>query len=162
MATTLSKATIVQAPDRPALPGTNKSIFLAGTTHKDAGDWRATLCKALQHHPVTIFNPLRLDWNWSNDMSDSRFSEQVTWELDMQEAADLVVVLFHHSTAAPISLLEFGLAARSGKVIAACLESDSKRYENKGNVQAVCARFQIQLLETQEDLHAAVVKFLAE
>ncbi|KAG7144311.1 hypothetical protein HYQ46_013361 [Verticillium longisporum] len=89
-------------------------------------------------------------------MSDSRFSEQVTWELDMQETADLVVVLFHHSTAAPISLLEFGLAARSGKVIAACLESGSKSYENKGNVQAVCARFQIQLLETQEDLHAAV------
>ncbi|KAK3380829.1 hypothetical protein B0H63DRAFT_544977 [Podospora didyma] len=87
------KAQVVVAPTRPPVTG-QKTVFLAGTTSRTSGpEWRDILTEALSHLPVTIFNPLRHDWDssWKEDISFSPFREQVEWELDMQEQADLVV-----------------------------------------------------------------------
>ena len=76
------------------------------------------------------------------------------WELDTQEAADVIAMYFDPATKAPISLLELGLFASSGKMIVCCPEGFWKR----GNVQIVCARFGIELVGTLEELVASVMR----
>ncbi|GKT60055.1 hypothetical protein ColTof4_00196 [Colletotrichum tofieldiae] len=140
----------------PATPG--KSVFFAGTTSK--GDWRKDLAESISHLPVTVFNPFRPDWDstWKEDISDARFKGQVEWELEMQERADIIVVYFEPDTEAHISLLELGLCARSGKAIVAC----SELYKKRGNVQAVCARYGIPLVDNFEGLQEKLVSKLGE
>jgi hypothetical protein len=155
-----TKHQVVFAPHRPELVAGRKTIFLAGTTTPTGEpDWRETLSAGLSAHPVTIFNPFRSDWGWAEDLSDPRFKEQVEWELDMQEQADIITVYFHPITLAPISLLELGLCARSGKAIVVC-PGGPDGYQKRGNVQAVCARYGLELVQTVEELLEAVVRRL--
>ncbi|KAK3332789.1 hypothetical protein B0T19DRAFT_448654 [Cercophora scortea] len=149
-------AQVVFAPARPKIAG-KRSVFLAGTTSRASSglDWRETLTNALSHLPVTIFNPLRPDWDssWREDITFAPFREQVEWELDMQEQADVVVVYYGPGTDAPISLLELGLCARSGKAIVAC----HQHYKKRGNVQIVSQRLGIEFLDASGDLAGVVI-----
>lgn len=149
------KAQIVHAPSRPKITG-RKSVFLAGTT--SGTDWRQRVTRALSHLPVTIYNPLRADWDssWREDPSFKPFREQVDWELDMQEQADVVVIYFGAGTDAPISLLELGLCARSGKAIVAF----DPGYRKRGNVLVVAERFGLKTLEGSDRLVEEVAKRL--
>lgn len=151
---------VIYAPSEEAPCGT-KSIFLAGTTSKvDATDWRESLSSMLSKHPVTIYNPFRADWDstWREDINFAPYREQVLWELDKQAKADLVVVYFHPATQAPVSLLEFGLSAQvPGKIIAVCPEG----YWKRGNVQIVCQKFGIEMLDDIGALEGAVLKKLS-
>ena len=156
-----ARCQVVIAPERPTITG-RKTVFLAGTTSPTSEpNWRETLSLSLSHLPVTLLNPFRADWDgtWQEDISDPRFKEQVEWELDMQERADVVVVYFHPITVAPISLLELGLCARSGKAIVVC-PGGTGGYAKRGNVQAVCHRFGLKLVNTAEELHEEVKKRL--
>lgn len=151
-------AQIIRAPSRTGVTG-QKSVFLAGTTSRtDGPDWRDTLSDAVSHFPVTIFNPLRPDWDssWREDVTFGPFREQVEWELDMQELADVVVVYFGPATDAPISLLELGLCARSGKAVVAC----HREYRKRGNVQILCKRFGIEFLDGEDEIAPAVTRRL--
>ncbi|KAH6609925.1 hypothetical protein Trco_003271 [Trichoderma cornu-damae] len=153
-------ASVILAPGRPAPQSkAQKCVFLAGTT-SDTGepDWRQTLTEALSELPITIYNPQRHDWDstWREDFSDSRWAEQVEWELEMQDEADVVVLLFHGVSPAPISLLELGLCVRSGKAIVCALEG----YPKKGNVEAVCRRYGAKFVSSEQDLRDAVVERL--
>jgi hypothetical protein len=86
------------------------------------------------------------------DISDPQFRAQVEWELDMLEAADVVALYLAPDSQAPISLLELGLFARTGKVTVGCPEG----YWRRGNVQIVCRRFGIELVDSLEGLVEAV------
>lgn len=137
-----------------------KSVFLAGTTSRvDATDWREILSSLLADTPVTIYNPYRADWDstWREDVNFAPYREQVQWELDKQEKAEIVVLYFHPATQAPISLLEFGLCARTpGKAIVLCPEG----YWKRGNVQIVCQRYGVEVVESVEGLRDAIIKRL--
>jgi hypothetical protein len=149
---------IINAPSRE-LPHGVKKVFLAGTTSPtDDGDWRESLCESLADQPLTIYNPLRRDWDstWREDISFEPYREQVEWELDMQESADAVVVYFHPATKAPISLLELGLCAGTGKAIVVCPEG----YWKRGNVQIVCKRYNIEMVEDVNGLKDTIVRKL--
>lgn len=150
---------VIYAPSDQAPQGL-KSVFLAGTTSKvDATDWRETLSILLSEHRITIYNPYRADWDstWREDIDFAPYHQQVKWELEKQEQADMVVVYFHPATQAPISLLELGLCARQpGKAIVFCPEG----YWKRGNVQIVCQRFDIETVESIEGLRDAIVKRL--
>ncbi|ROT43828.1 hypothetical protein SODALDRAFT_328034 [Sodiomyces alkalinus F11] len=155
---------VVLAPARPPLPPDHKTIFLAGTTSTtdpDQQDWRSTLSDALASLslPIVILNPFRPDWDdtWREDVSDQRFVEQTTWELDMQHHAGLVVFYFHPDTKAPVSLLELGLAAHSGKLVVVCCPA---AFWKRGNVEIVCARYGLTLVDSLDDLRDVVVKQL--
>lgn len=70
--------------------------------------------------PVTIYNPYRSDWDssWHEDINFAPYREQVEWELEKQEKADIIVIYFYPASHAPVSLLELGLCARvPGKII---------------------------------------------
>jgi hypothetical protein len=107
-----------------------------------------------------IYNPKRTDWDstWKEDFSDSRWAEQVQWELELQDKADVVIVFFHKATQAPISLLELGLCVRSGKAIVYAQDGYSKR----GNVEAVCRRYGAKFVNSEEDLKDAVLERLKQ
>ncbi|AEO58647.1 hypothetical protein MYCTH_53171 [Thermothelomyces thermophilus ATCC 42464] len=157
------RAQIIRAPSRPAITG-KVAVFLAGTTTGTTAaaaaagaDWRETVTLAVSHLPVTVLNPLRPDWDgsWREDPSFAPFREQIEWELDMQERADLVVVYLGPGTDAPVSLLELGLCARSGKaVVVACYPG----YRKRGNVQIVCRWFGLEYVDGEDDLAGRVVK----
>ncbi|EHK26888.1 uncharacterized protein TRIVIDRAFT_33632 [Trichoderma virens Gv29-8] len=144
------------APDRPAPDVASRpSIFLAGNASPTGeADWRQTLTEALSSLPITIYNPYRNDWDatWREDGSDKRWSEQVGWELEMLDKADLVVVFFHGGSLAPISMLELGMCIRSRKVIV-CAMPD---YPKRGNVEAVCRRHEVKFVSSEQDLKDAV------
>ena len=119
MSQTTTRAQIIHAPSREPIRTGNKTVFLAGSTNYSSADtdWRTILTSALasQFQDLTILNPYRPDWDgWVEDESCAPFREQVVWELDMQDRADLVVVYFHPQTQAAVSLLELGLSARGG------------------------------------------------
>ncbi len=99
---------------------------------------------------LVILNPRRDDWDgsWRQRADDPRFFEQVSWELDMLDAADIVVMYLAPGTASPVSLLELGLCARSGKLLTCCPPG----FWRRGNVEIVCVRHRIPLFGTLEDL----------
>ena len=134
---------------------TGRSVFLAGSIEMGlAGDWQAEVIVALEDPDLVILNPRRDDWDasWRQSIDDARFREQVEWEIAAQERADLIAMFFAPETRAPITLLELGLFATSGKQVVCCPEG----YWRKGNVEVVCARYRIPLVETLADLIALV------
>lgn len=80
-------------------------------------------------------------------MEDERFCEQVEWELSALEDADIIFMYFAPGTTAPISLLEFGLFARSGKLVVCCPDG----FYRKGNVDIVCQRYAITQVDSIEE-----------
>ncbi|KAI0539123.1 hypothetical protein GGR58DRAFT_466081 [Xylaria digitata] len=153
-----SKCQIIGAPSREPSCGV-RTIFLAGTTMPtDDRDWREHLSALLADQPLTLYNPLRPDWDssWREDMSFEPYREQVEWELDMQEVSDVVVIYFHPASKAPISLLELGLCARTGKALVVCPEG----YWKRGNVQIVCKRYGIEMVDDVNALKDAIVRGL--
>jgi hypothetical protein len=97
-----------------------------------------------------LLNPTRFSWDssWKLSADDAQFSEQVAWELEHLEKADLIVVNMLPESQSPISLLEFGLHAKSGKVVVCCPEG----FWKKGNVDMVCRRYHVKQVNTIEDL----------
>lgn len=152
---------VIYAPSVEA-PRGEKSVFLAGTTSKvdETSDWRETLSTSLSDVPITIYTPYRADWDssWREDIDFAPYREQVEWELDKQDEADIVVFYFHPATQAPISLLELGICARvPAKAIVVCPEG----YWKRGNVQIFCKRFGVEMVDNVDGLREAVMRRLA-
>ncbi|OAA56256.1 hypothetical protein SPI_07867 [Niveomyces insectorum RCEF 264] len=154
-----NRSQVIYAPSEDA-PRWPRSVFLAGTTSRvDTTDWREVLSVRLSESPVTVYNPYRADWDstWREDIDFAPYNQQVKWELDKQEKADIVVVYFHPATQAPISLLELGLCAQTpGKAIVLCPEG----YWKRGNVQIVCQKFCIDMVDSVEELGDAILRRL--
>ena len=72
-----------------------------------------------------------------------KFREQVEWELDGLDRADVIAMWFMPGTKSPITLLELGLYARSGKLLVGCPEG----FWRKGNIEVVCRKFDVPLLD---------------
>jgi len=120
----------------------HKKIFLAGSIEMGkAENWQPMMEEALGANTL-IMNPRRDDWDssWEQKKENQKFNDQVTWELFHLEKADWIVMYFAPGTISPISLLEFGLHAKSGKLLVCCPEG----FQRKGNVDIVCERYKIQ------------------
>ena len=141
----------VKAPSAPRL---QTRVFLAGSIEMGlAEQWQERVVQAMADvHGLVILNPRRDDWDstWEQRADNPQFAEQVNWELDMLDAADVVVMYLAAGTRSPISLLELGLCARSGKLKVCCPEG----FWRRGNVEVVCRRYQIPMFATLEDLIA--------
>ncbi|KAI0741624.1 hypothetical protein C8Q80DRAFT_146033 [Daedaleopsis nitida] len=153
-------ATVVKAPEPVPYIANRRTIFLAGSIDPSNGGerWHLKMAHRLSHLPVTVLDPWRDDWdsNWVQRKSDERFAAQTRWELENQERADVVSFYFHPKSDAPVSLLELGLSAHTGKVLVCCPDG----FRRKGNVEIVCERMGIPLLETFDDLVKAVAERL--
>ena len=121
---------------------TNPTVFLAGSIEMGRAEaWQHIVETSLEQRSITILNPRRDDWDtsWQQELANPQFRAQVEWELAAQERADLIAMYFAPNTQAPITLLEFGLFARSNKLVVCCPTG----YWRKGNVDVVCARYDI-------------------
>lgn len=134
------------------------SFFLAGSIEMGAAElWQDKVAKALAHRDeVVLFNPRRDDWDssWVQSIHDKNFNEQVTWEMDKLEESDFIVYYFDPNTKAPITLLELGLHARDGASSHCICVCCPDGFYRKGNVEMVCARFGITLVNTLEEMIA--------
>lgn len=115
-----------------------------------AEKWQNRLKSDLSETDVVLLNPRRDDWDNSivQRAYYPAFSEQVNWELDAIDSADLIVFYFDPNTKSPITLMELGLFANSGKVIVCCPDG----FWRKGNVEIVCNRSSIPLVNTYDQL----------
>jgi nucleoside 2-deoxyribosyltransferase len=130
----------------------NQTVFLAGSIEMGtAVDWQATVRAAMSDYDIAIFNPRRDDWDptWTQSINNPKFKEQVDWEMDAIDMADIVVFYFDPNTKSPITLLELGLCAASGVETIVCCPDG---YWRKGNVEIVCNRFKMPLVATLEEL----------
>ena len=123
-----------------------RKVFLAGSIDKGRStQWRKAILAALAADvaDVIFLNPMRDAWdsNWKETIDNPQFREQVEWELQALDDADVVVMYFDPETLAPVTLLELGLQAaiEPSKMIVCCPEGHSR----KGNVDIVCARYGI-------------------
>jgi hypothetical protein len=117
-------------------------IFLAGSIEMGtARDWQQEITDALVDTAITILNPRRDDWDWTwkQSIDNPVFYEQVNWELDALERADIIFFNFEPTAKSPISLLELGLFAPCRKAIVHCPEG----FWRKGNVDIVCERYEL-------------------
>ncbi|ROW09391.1 hypothetical protein VMCG_02330 [Cytospora schulzeri] len=142
------------------------SVFLAGATNIP---WRKTFLTILSglhstttgetpYPNITVYDPFQPNWtgDWKEDLGDRRFKTQVEWELERQDRATTIAVFFPKGTEAPISLLELGMCARSGKAVVGC----DKDYWKRGNVEAVCQRYSIPMASDLDELATLVLSKL--
>jgi hypothetical protein len=129
------------------------SVFLAGSIEMGTAiDWQETITKELMGLKSCIFNPRRTDWDSSWHKDNPEFIKQVNWELDALDKSEHIFMYFDPKTKSPISLLELGLFATSGKLFVCCPEG----FWRKGNVDIVCSRHHIKVYD---DLWFAIETF---
>jgi len=118
-------------------------------------DWQEEVTNLFEGRSCIILNPRRGDWDstWEPVSTNERFSQQVNWELDHLEACDLILMYLQPGTHSPISLMELGLFASTGKMVVCCPEG----FWRKGNVDIVAARHGVPVIPTYEEFleHAA-------
>jgi nucleoside 2-deoxyribosyltransferase len=145
----------IKAPD--PIDSARMHVFLAGSIEMGAAvKWQDQVSAALTQYNVTVLNPRRDDWDssWVQSIDNAKFKEQVDWELTAMQLADTIAMYFDPETKSPITLLELGLYARTGKLIVCCPNG----YWRKGNVDVVCSRYHVQQVNTIDDLIKAVEK----
>lgn len=106
-----------------------KSIFLAGTM----SEWREELGKYLDQKGYEVFDPT----------CDLEFTQQTTWEFSALAAASRILFYFDKSSMSPVSMMELGLYADSGKVVVVC----HPEFPKAQNVHFICQQFDIPLFD---------------
>lgn len=147
------KAQVIHPPRD--FSGHSRRVFLAGSIEMGkAIDWQTAITNELAGQSITFLNPRRPDWDssWEQRIDNPVFNEQVNWELDGLESAEMVVFYFAPGTQSPISLMELGLVAKSGKVLVCCPEG----FWRKGNVDIICHREGIPQVSSLDALARAV------
>lgn len=134
---------------------TGFKIFLAGTIDMGISiDWQQKIIDGFQNidtkTDLIFLNPRRKNWDssWTQTIENEHFNGQVTWELDALEQSDLIVMFLEAHSKSPISMLELGLFAESGKIIVCCEEG----FWRKGNIDIVCKRKNIPTFKTFDAL----------
>ena len=154
----------IQAPNpTPFEYRDNFTLFLAGSIEmRTAEHWQKRVVEALKDcKRLTIYNPRRDDWDSSwvqsidnpqfrvQSIDNPQFIEQVEWELDNLQRANLAIFYFDPSTKSPITLMELGMMSNpwSPLTIVVC----PKGFWRRGNVEIFCNREGIEFFETLED-----------
>ena len=159
-------AEIVKPPAQYNAKG-KYTVFLAGTIDMGEGeDWQKRVEERLSSFGdwLLILNPRRDDWDssWEQTIENKEFKNQVTWELNGQEAADCVMFVFAtdeenaKKAKAPITLLELGLF-RTKECVVVCPQG----FYRKGNVDIVCERYGIPVYEDLDTMLDDLVQTIA-
>ena len=142
-------------PAPPALTPGARSVFLAGSIDMGTADhWQARAAASFADLPVDILDPRRDEWDasWPQTIEHAGFRGQVEWELDGLERADVIAMWFAPASKAPITLLELGLHARSGRLVVGCPPG----FWRRGNIEVVCARWHVPLVDAWDAFVAAI------
>ena len=150
-------ATIYKPPAPfPKHFGNRPSIFLSGSIEMGkAEDWQTRMEAELGDiDDLIILNPRRDDWDssWVQAMGDNQFTEQVTWELEGLEKVRWIPTYLSPGTMSPITLLELGLFSGRNQDFSRLIVCCPEGFWRKGNVDIVCARYQIRQVPDLEGL----------
>jgi hypothetical protein len=141
---------VLKPPQHIALAAGYNTVFLAGTIDMGTSiDWQADVATKLADiDKLCLLNPLRaiFDASMVQSINNPDFAEQVNWELDALDYADIILMNFVAGSKSPISLLELGLYARTGKMIVCCPNG----FWRKGNVDIVCDKFKVPVVTTMD------------
>lgn len=155
---------VVKAPGVVPHSKTAPTVFLCGSIEMGAAvNWQAIVEEELKDLEVIICNPRRDDWDssWEQKITNPQFSEQVNWELDNIELADIVIFNFDPATKSPVTLLELGKASELAlhtEVLVCCPEG----FWRKGNVDILCARSGIKVYENLDEMITRLRKVIVE
>lgn len=148
--------TVVKAPEKYDRYSEKAKIFLAGSIEMGVAEkWQDRMQARFANFDWIILNPRRDDWDssWEQKITDKQFYGQVDWEHTALSDANVIAMYFDPNTKSPISLLELGLFAASGKLVVCCPEG----FWRKGNVDYICQKYNIPLVETFDDLCEEVI-----
>ena len=140
----------IQAPNHLKLKHNYTSIFLAGSIEMGkAEEWQKKIITSVTDKPYIFFNPRRDDWDssWGQTKEDSRFVEQVQWELEALEVADYIIMYLDPNTMSPVSLIELGIHVKSGKLLVICPDG----FWKKGNVDITCEFYKTKQLNSIDE-----------
>ena len=130
------KATIINSPNVIPTEDSRVKIFLGDSIDMEKSEnWQAIIEEQLSNYNVVVLNPRREDWNKE-------------WKLSALESSDIVVMYFAPDSQSPISLSEFGLYAKTGKLIVLCPEG----FWRKGNIDIVSEKYNIFEVNTFDEL----------
>ena len=153
----------IQAPNpTPSEYKDNFTLFLAGSIEMGTAEhWQKRVVEALKDcKRLTIYNPRRDDWDssWVQSIDNPQFIEQVEWELDNLQRANLAIFYFDPSTKSPITLMELGMMSNpwSPLTLVVC----PKGFWRRGNVEIFCNREGIEFFETLDDAISVCRTFL--
>ena len=122
-------------------------VFLAGTIDMGSSeDWQAEAAELLKQMPGSfiVYNPRQKEWH---PEIEGEIDYQVNWELEHLEKADIILMNFLPDSKSPITLLELGLHARSGKLRVICPQ-EFYRYDN---VRITCKRYGVPMFSNLSD-----------
>ena len=97
---------------------------------------------ASDNEDIVIFNPRRENWN--PDSSNEDIIEQIHWEEEHLDKADLIVMFLSDDSKSPVSLLELGLYGPQGKMLVCC----TNKFYRYNNVKCTCEKYGIELFES--------------
>ena len=162
---------VILPPDKRLSDPDRVSVFLAGSIEMgSAPPWQDELIEKVNKSRnaasrASFFNPRRTDQDSSQKQSieDTRFLEQVSWELDNLEKSDAVFFFFSGETKSPITLMELGYVLGLQKYIKrkiiVCCESD---FQKRGNTEVMCNRHRIHLYDKIEYAIGDLKQFLTD
>lgn len=146
-------------PDNATAAEKQITVFLAGSIEMgSAPEWQTDVAEKFKDFEVTFFNPRRESWDssWKQFQTETNFNQQVNWELNKLEESTFIFMNFTPDSKSPISLLELGYFAKSGKMIVCC----PKEFWRVGNVEIMCTRNSIPLFYNIEDAIGALQTML--
>lgn len=126
------------------------TIFLAGSIEMGrAENWQTEFCNTFRQYDVNVLNPRRHNWDasWEQSIRNPTFRLQVEWELKGLRQADLILMYLQPDTLSPISLMEYGLFADSGKIVVCCPNG----FWRKGNIDIVSELHPIISCESKQE-----------
>ena len=137
------------------------SVFLAGSIDNGSTeDWQSEMEDFLKEHHITIYNPRREEWdpNLVQEEDNPIFNGQVNWELNHLEEVDIAFLYLVPGSIAPISMFEFGLLAKSGRIIVCCPNG----FWRKGNTNIICTRYNIPLYKSLKEAQGGLLTKIAQ
>lgn len=134
-------------------------VFLAGTIDNgESDDWQSNLIWQMKnkHHcpdpdadesigDIVVFNPRRNDWK--QNVSEADVEEQIKWEQQHLDEADLIIMNFADDSKSPITLLELGLYGPEGKTIVFCTD----KFYRFTNIKLTCDKYMIPLIQSTNE-----------
>lgn len=141
---------VFKAPE-PLVFNEHPAVFLAGSIDMgNAEDWQTAVTNHFTDTNINIYNPRRNDWdsNWEQKIENPQFNQQVNWELNAMEKANVIIMNFLPGSQSPITLLEMGLHAAGKKLLVCCPDA----FYRSGNVHIVCHNYNIPLFKNINEL----------
>lgn len=125
---------------------TKKTVFLAGSIEEGAAvDWQSEVAAKFIKAGIDVLNPRRKDFKKvEQSMENADMTQQIIWELKGLDCCTDILMNFCKDTKAPITLLELGLYADSGRLIVVCPDD----FYRQANVQIVCTKHNIPFFTT--------------